>query len=107
MFYKPGVSEDDGHSANAHDMEGGSFRVISILDYEVDNFGDVASIIEGSIYIVDRDGSRDALGAQILVSDIIDINELASGPRVDEGIYQQWGVTAYGMDLQGELCSSP
>jgi len=81
MFYKPGVSKDDGCSANAHDMEGGSFRVISILDYEVDNFSDVASIIEGSIYIVDRDGSREALGVQILGSDIIDINELAGGPE--------------------------
>jgi len=45
-----------------------------------DNFGDVATIIEGSIYSVDRDGSREALGAQILGSDIIDINELAGGP---------------------------
>ena len=107
MFYKPGVSQDDGHSANAHDMEGGSFRVISILDQEVDDFGDVASIIEGPIYIVDRDGSREMLGVQILGSDIINIDELASGPRVDEGIYQQWGVTAYGMDVQGKLCSSP
>jgi len=51
MFYKPSVSKDDGHSANAHDIEGGLFRVISILDYEVDDFGDVASIIEGSIYM--------------------------------------------------------
>jgi len=81
--------------------------VISILDHEVDDFGDVASIIEGPIYIVDRDGSREMLGAQILGSDIIDINELASGPQVNEGIYQQWGVTAYGMDVQGKLCSSP
>src|SRR5882724_3501225 len=107
MFYEPGVSEDDGRSANACDMEGGSFRVISILDQEVDDFGDVASIIEGPIYIVDTDGSREMLGAQILGSDIININELAGGPRVDEGIYQQWGVTAYGMDAQGKLCSSP
>jgi len=63
MFYEPGVSEDDGHSANACDMEGGSFQVISILDQEVDDFGDVASIIEGPIYIVDRNGSREMLGA--------------------------------------------
>src|SRR5882724_7082896 len=106
MFYKPGVSKDDGHSANAHDMEGGLFQVISILDYEVDDFGDVASIIEGPIYIVDGDGLRETLGVQILGSDVININELAGGPRVDEGIYQQWGVTAYGMDPQGNLCSS-
>jgi len=107
MFYKPGVSKDDGHSANAHDMEGGSFRVIYVLDHEVDDFSDVASIIEGPIYIVDRDGSKETLGVQILGSDIIDIDELAGGPQVDEGIYQQWGVTVYGMDAQGKLCSSP
>jgi len=82
MFYKPGVSEDDGHSANAHDMEGGSFRVISILDHEVNDFGDVASIIEGPIYVVDRDCLRETLGAQVLGSDIIDIDKLAGGPEL-------------------------
>src|SRR5882724_4790524 len=102
MFYKPGVSKDDGRSANACDMEGGLFRVISILDHEVDDFGDVASIIEDLIYILDRDGSRETLGVQLLGSDIIDIYELASGPRVNEGVYQQWGVTAYGMDVWGK-----
>ena len=81
--------------------------MISILDYQVDNFSDVANIIEGPIYIVDRDGSREKLGVPILGSDVININELAGDPRVDECIYQQWDVTAYGMDLQGELCSSP
>jgi len=81
--------------------------VISILDQEVNDFGDVASIIEGPIYIVDRDGLRETLGVQILGSDIINIDELAGGPQVNEGIYQQWGVTAYGMDVQGKLCSSP
>jgi len=30
-------------------VEGGSFQVISILDHEVNDFGDVASIIEGDI----------------------------------------------------------
>src|SRR5882724_4312222 len=91
MFDNTGVSEDDSHSANAHGMEGGSFQVISVLDHEVDNFGDVA-----------RDGLREMLGAQMLGYDIIVIGELAGGPRVDEGIYQQWGVTAYGMDVQGK-----
>ena len=81
--------------------------MISILDHEVHNFGDVASLIEGPIYIVDRDGSRETLGAQILGSDIINVDELPSGPQVNESIYQQWGVTAYGMDAQGKLCSSP
>ena len=81
--------------------------MISILDHEVDDFSDVASIIEGPIYIVDRDGLREMLGVQVLGSDIINVDKLAGGPRVDEGVYQQWGVTAYGMDVQGKFCSSP
>ena len=40
----------------------------------------VASIIEGPIHIVDRDGSRETLGAQVLGSDIVDINKPAGGP---------------------------
>jgi len=56
--------------------------VISILDHEVDDFGDVASIIEGPIYIVDRDGSREMLGAQVLGSDIINIDKLLVAPEL-------------------------
>src|SRR5467141_2296621 len=69
MLYKPCVSEDNGHSANTHDMEGGSFRMVPILDHEVNDFSDVASIIEGPIHVVDWDGSRETLGAPVLVSD--------------------------------------
>ena len=61
-------------------MEGGSLRMIPILDHEVDNFSDVASIVEGPIHIVDRDGSREMLGVQVLGSDIVDIDKLACGP---------------------------
>ena len=66
MFYEPHFTEDDGCSANFHDMEGGSFRVTSVLDYEVNNFSDVADFIKGSIHIIDRDGSGEALGAYFL-----------------------------------------
>ena len=56
--------------------------MISILDHEVNDFGDVASIIEGPIYIVDRDGSREMLGAQVLGSDIINIDKLLVAPEL-------------------------
>ena len=36
--------------------------MIPILNYEVDNFSDVACFIEGSIHIVDRDGLGELLG---------------------------------------------
>jgi len=80
MLYKPHVSEDDSHPANTCDMEGGSFLMIPVLDHEVDNFSDVASIIEGPIHIVDRDSLREKLGVQVLGSDIVNINKLAGGP---------------------------
>jgi len=54
--------------------------MVPIVDNEVDNFGDVPSIVEGPIHVVDRDGSREMLGAQVLGSDIVDINKQAGGP---------------------------
>jgi len=36
--------------------------MIPILDYEVNDFGDVACLIEGSIHIIDGDGSGETLG---------------------------------------------
>ena len=65
MLYKPGVSEDNGGSTNTHDMEGGSFRMVPMVDHEVDDFCDVASIIEGPIHVVDRDGLGETLGVQV------------------------------------------
>ena len=49
VLYKPGVSEDNGGSTNTRDVEGGSFRMVPVVDHEVDDFCDVASIIEGPI----------------------------------------------------------
>jgi len=60
--------------------KGGPLQMIPILDHEVDDFGDVASIVEGPIHIVDRDGSRETLDAQVLGSDVVDINEPAGIP---------------------------
>ena len=53
--------------------------MVPIVDHEVNNFGDVPSIIEGPIHVVYRDGSRKTLGVQILGSDIVNIDEPASG----------------------------
>ena len=63
--------------------------MIPILDHEVDNFGDVAGIIEGPVHVVDRDGLGETLGVQVLRPNVIDINKPAGGPQVDEGVYQQ------------------
>jgi len=66
--------------------------MVPVVVHEVNDFSDVPSILEGPIHIVDRDGSRDTLGVQVLGYDLVDINKPASGPQVDKGIYQQWGI---------------
>jgi len=56
------MPEEDSHSANACDMEGGTFQVTFILDYKINNFSDIASLIKVSDYVIDRDGSGKGLG---------------------------------------------
>jgi len=68
MLYQPHVPEDDGHSADACDMEGGPFQMILILDYEVNNFSYVACFIYGSIHLLDRDGSGETMGLYIFLT---------------------------------------
>jgi len=62
VFHKPHVAEDDSHLANTSDMEGGSLQVTLVLDDEVHNLSNVSGLIEGSIYIIDRNGLGEALG---------------------------------------------
>jgi len=37
------LPEDDGCLADTSDIEGGSFQITSILDYQIDDFSDVAT----------------------------------------------------------------
>ena len=62
VFHESCIPKDDGHLADSHDIEGSSFQVTSILDHEINNFSDIASFM-GSIHIIDRDDSGEALGA--------------------------------------------
>jgi len=63
VFHMPWMPKDDGHSANTSDMEGGMFQLTFIVDHKINNFSDVASLIKGSIHIIDRDGSGEFLNA--------------------------------------------
>ena len=63
VVYKPCVAEDDSHPANTSNMESGSFQVTLVLDDEVHELSNVTSFMGSSIYIIDRDGSGEVLGA--------------------------------------------
>jgi len=54
--------------------------VIPILDYEIDDFSDVAGFIEGPIHVVDGDGSGETPGAQVPRLNVINVNKQAHGP---------------------------
>ena len=62
LFHMPHIHEDDGHSANTSDMKGGVFWLTFILDYKINDFGDVAGFVKGSVHVIDRNGSGELLG---------------------------------------------
>ena len=53
--------QDDSHLANTCDREGGPFLMMPIFGYEVDDFSYVACWIQGSIHIIDGEGSGETL----------------------------------------------
>jgi len=61
VLHKPCLSEDDSCLANTSDVEGGSFQMTLVLDNEVHDLGNVTGFVEGSFYVVDVDGSGEAL----------------------------------------------
>ena len=63
ITHEPGVAEDDSCPANTIDMEGGSPQVTHVLDNEVNNLSIVTCFIEGFIYVIDRNGLGEGLGA--------------------------------------------
>jgi len=63
VLHEPCVAEEDSHLANTSAMEGGSLQVTLVLDDEVHNLSNVTGLIEGSIYIIDRNGSWEVLCA--------------------------------------------
>jgi len=60
------MSKDDSHSADTSDVEGGTFQMSFLLDYRINDFGDVAGFVKGSINVIDRDGWGEVLGMQVL-----------------------------------------
>ena len=66
VFHKPHVAEDDSCPADTSDVESSSFLVTLVQDDEVHDLSNVTSFIEGSVYVIDRDGSGVALGAQVV-----------------------------------------
>src|SRR5882724_1737372 len=66
MFHEPHVLEDNCSLANSHNVECRPFRVVFVLDYQVNNLGDMSCFIGSPIYVVDQDCSRQLMGLYVL-----------------------------------------
>ena len=65
--------------ANYHDVEYHPFGVVLVLDYQVNNLGDVSCFIGSNVYVVDRDCSRQPMGSYVLRPDEFNVDEHAGG----------------------------
>ena len=62
-------------------MECRPFGVVFVLDYQVNNLGDVSHFIGSPIYIVAQDFSRQPMGLYVLRPDEFDVNEMPVAPE--------------------------
>jgi len=89
------MPDDGGCSADTSDMKAGALQMTFILDYTIDDFGDVTTFIKVSIHIIDRDGCGEALAMYILQPNILNVNKSAGAPQVNE----HQGVSSHSVDL--------
>src|SRR3981189_43217 len=84
VLAKPGKTEDHGLLAQRGDCKLGSLCMTIVAQHNIGDFGDGACFICGSINVVDRDGGGEATGGDVVRTDILCVNEQASGTAVDE-----------------------
>src|SRR3981189_60284 len=84
VFAKPGEAKDHGLLAQRGDCELGSLCMPFVAQYDVCDFGDRTCFVGSSIDIVDGDGSGEAMGGNIVRTDILCVDKQAGGTAVDK-----------------------
>src|SRR3981189_2671612 len=84
VLAKPGKTEDHGLLAQRGDCELSSLCIAFVAQYDVCNFGDGPCFIRGSVDVVDRDGSGEAAGGDVVRTDVLCVDEQASGTTVNK-----------------------
>jgi len=90
VVLEPGITEDHVLLSEAGDSEERSFRVGFVAEDYVYNFGDLACLVGGTVYVVHRYGARDAPGVNAFRSDEVSIYKVAHSSRVQkrfDGMY--------------------
>ena len=85
MFLQPRVSEDVFFLPQACDGEQCSLQVPFVPQNEINHFSDGASLIQSTVNVMDWDQSGELPGLKSTTFDVLLVDELSSGPRVNEG----------------------
>src|SRR3981189_1385363 len=75
VLAKPGKTEDHALLAQQGDCELGSLCMAFVAEYDVCDFGDRTCFVCGSVNVVDRDGSGEATGGDVVRADVLCVDE--------------------------------
>jgi hypothetical protein len=84
VFAEPGKAKDHGLLAQRGDCELGSLCMTIVVQHNIGDLGDGTCFICGSINVVDRDRRGEAMGGDVVQTDILSVDEKPSSAAVDE-----------------------
>jgi len=84
VVLEPGITEDHVLLSEAGDSEERPFGVGFIAEDYVYDFGDLACLVGGTVYVVHRYGARDAPSVNTFRSDEVSIYEVAHSSGVQK-----------------------
>jgi len=84
VVLEPGITKDHILLSEAGDSEEHPFRVGFVAEDYVYNFGDLACLVGGTVYVVHRYGARDAPSVNTFRSDKVSIYEVARSSGVQK-----------------------
>src|SRR3981189_3254909 len=86
VLAKPGKTEDHALLAQRGDCELSSLCMAFVAQYDICDFGDGPCFVRGSVDIVDRDGSGEATGGDVVQTNILSVDEKAGSAAVNKCI---------------------
>src|SRR3981189_1619317 len=86
VLANPGKTEDHGLLAQRGDCELSLLCMAFVAQYDICDFGDGPCFVRGSVNIVDRDGSGEATGGDVVQTNILSVDEKAGSAAVDKRI---------------------
>jgi hypothetical protein len=84
VLEEPGEAEDHALLAQRGDCKLGFLCMPFVVQYDVCNLSDSTCFVRSSVDDVDRDGSGEAVGGDVVCADILGVNEKASSAAVDK-----------------------